>query len=1562
MAEEEIVLEAPEFTLDELEQDAYSMDDFEVKDSVHINNRKSNMNAASQAALLQKDVEGVVESYRVVSSQLDVELESDAAKNIVDSVRKEAFADARNELVKFLADPQYSDEQKLAASEVVMNPESSLYDPNTILATEAVEAPEGRNETVEREVGRINMIDSLGEVQALKKAKQDILNRAVAGSTSDGVTATADFLQAVLPFVEGTMASKIQTSLDDEFTMEGLALLGSAKQDIIDKLRSAPVDQQLEFAQKIADVVSTNSSLVMKDQNDFTKVNFLRTFLEDGYYTDSDVWLDNIVSVLDMTVLGGPIASGVKSLRRLSRVQADDLSNATRDAARSEVAPSSTSQVFKETNTEKYRTSHEMISLDETGEAAEAMYGTSRADAISGDMMPEIGKTDGSVNNKVGNPDLNIVDEAFGNDGAIQYTKNEKTQLRADAVNDLKKVSGMSARKEMFSVDPVADGVKVRAIYGPTEGGWGSVDDSLDLAEWALRDYGVSKDQLTVLRRDGDEYVPSTVAEVKAIETVADQAGRPDFLVGFDYQYKFNPMDMGKWDELTVTNNLFNRIGAMDGTGKLAGFASGVQRYALDPQSMLDGHLTLAANVAVDKAAELEKKLLELGSGFGNNFLKLPKERQSVLDSIIKEQNHKGKRLTDTELNAQGISASEREVLNEWSNYWDTTYALENVDAVRSLQNKGFKEYVNKGADTQLFVKPLRKQDVEDLSVYDVTSGTIKTLTPDELEAIYSKGSSVAILKDPMNVSGRQARQMLVENTQEGGYLRGLTDNSQALHYREGYYTVNYTDPHFIIKKELVGGKEMTRAVATAGTIKDKELLLKRIQANDPEGEYFTRLDMKGTRQSMDDRWDVAMNSGRSTQRARGERLGSNHESGGLDPSQTPILNPVDSMIHSARSTANRVSMRGVLETSKQRFMNQFAEFLPTNDMGMRVFPSSIENVAYQGKNTQDSKRLADARATWEYIDYLEGGYANMIDDSYKSILNGMANFLGKYSEGAEKGLRDLSERRGPTAAGKNAAFNMYLASNPARQFIVQSHQAVQLAANFPKYVASGRAPLEVVLLTNLQMGLQPSKVLLKSLDMTASEAKTMFKQFKRSGLVASIDKQNLVRGALGDLADELSTKTGLVRDATKDVPVLNKVTHGSGKVTDMTLSGLRKIGFDAGENVNMMTAWLAQRYKAVDEGLDMADAEVADRVTGLARNYTYNMNAAGDMKYNQDSFAALFQFMQVPHKAVTQMLFNRNLSKAERAKLALFNSVMYTLPPAAMYEIVSDMGLELPEDELARNAIVHGLEGVFFNALLNQTFDGTATVDFSGLAPVDMYGTAEFIHGLFTTDIGKMVASTPSGQLFFGYNPRVTNLAKTAGRFFNLTDDYTETPTTFTMVANDFLKLSSGYSNFMKASYAMEAGKTANGLDLNVSESEALMASLGFPTATETMSRWVADKTYRESKALKDDVAQWYGDYKKQLFRDGLTPSESDHVIRMYNEAWRVWKGPTEEVARKHLDRMIKKDVESKDLRLYKTVMNVSGHTDNAEFKMLIDNLPESMNYTKEQLNSTYEFLLEYK
>lgn len=1515
----------------------------DVKSNVLVNNKQSNINAAAQASIMTDDPALVEENYRIVNSELDEDLQSDAAKNLVELVKARSMASARSELIKFLADPQYSDQEKEAAANTVLNPDSPMYNPQNLIATESTIADEGDVEFEEREFTRINASDVIFEVQQFKKAKQQLLTQAVAGSDTDTLTATGDFLTSITPFMEPAMASKISTAFEGEFEVSDFLLLGSAKKEIIEAINNAPKDEQLNIIENLIEVVNKNSSVVMQDPNDFARVNFLRTFLEDGYYEDSDVWLDNVVSVLDMTILGGPIASGVRFFRKGSKAVGDVASNASRDAARSSVKPSSVSQVVKDTNVGKARAMHETAALDESGEAAEALYGASREEAVANDILPEIGKTDASVNNKVGNPNLNIV-ELADESGAIHYTEFEKQQLRADAKNKLVQVNAMTPRSEMFNVEAVADGVKVKAVYGPTQGGVSNAQEALDMAEWALRDFGASEDTLTLLRRDGDEYVPTTKAEFDALVKVGDIDPtkvdvNPDFMVQLNYDYKFNPMDVNQWSELDVKYNLFDRIGSSTNMNGLASTFSSIQRYALDPQSMLDGHLTLAANTAVDQAAGLESALLDLGKGFADGFMKVDKGRQQILEDIIKEQNHKGRVLNHNELTAQGITPAEQQVLRDWKSYWDTTYSLENRDMIRSLTNKGFKEFIDKQSDTRLFVKPLSKQNATPANVYDQKTGELRSIDQAVIDDLYAKGGTLAQLKDPINVAGTQARHILVENAQDGSYLRALNDDSKVLHYREGYYTVNYTDPKFVVQrvKDSDGNFLYNQAIATAGNNKDAEKLIARFKANDAEGEYFWRDDLKGADVSKDDRWDVAMNTGRSVQRARGQRLGG-EPSGGIDPSQAPILGPVDSMILSARSTSNRVKMRDFLETSKQRFMSQYPEFLPKNDIGSRTFPNEIKDVQYRGEGQQNNKRLADARTTWEYINYIENGYINAIDDGYKATMKGISNILG--NAGATKlgkGAQWLADARGPSAMGKNLAFNMYLATNPLRQLIVQSHQAVQLTANFPKYVASARAPLETIVLTTFQMGGKPNKVMLDSLGMSAKEAEDMFKQFKRSGLVASIDKQNLVRGALADMADEV---------AKKDFKPLTLV---------------RKFGFDAGENFNMMTAWLAHRYKAIDDGLDMSDLAVQDRVSALARNYTYNMNAAGDLKYNQDSLAAVFQFMQVPHKAMTQMTFNRNLTKGQKARLAGFNALMYTLPPAAMYELYSSMGIDLPEDPVIRDAVVQGLEGVMFNALLNQTM-GEGSTDFSGLSPVDMYGTYEFIHNLFTTDIGTTVASTPSGQLFFGNNPRLTNFAKTGARYFNLIEDHQETPTTLKMVMEDFLKLSSGMSNAFKALHKNEASKKVDSLELPVTEREAFMAVFGFGTNTEAAARWNSNKTYTESKELKNDVKEWYGSYKKQLLRDGITPEERDYTIRTFNEAWRVWSGEADYVAREELSKLIKRDLQSKDMRLFNSVMRASGYTTNNDFKLLIDTLPESDKYLKQQLEEILEFSKRYK
>ncbi len=1524
-------------SLDDFSADSTgSLDDFSLPQASKpvVSNKASNINAAAQASILSDDA-NLADNYSVVSADLDAGVESQAAENIVKGVRQRSMEEGKKALGELINSG--ADDASVMASTGVLDPDNEQYSaPNMIASETLIEDEQGAQP--ERNTTRLFLADTMFESQQRKKAKQQLLNAAVVGSDTDTSTALGDFVQAVTPFVETTMAAKIKEGFQGDAGIESMFLLGSTKSSIIEGIKSAPKDQQLAIVENLIKVVNANSSLVMQDSNDFARVNFLRTFLEDGYYGSGDEFIDNFTSVLDMTIIGGPLARGVGYLRKGFKAMTSGTSNVLREAVRSSVQPNSISQIVKDTNATKAKLAHVTAAMDETGEAAQALYGTSRTEAVANDLLPEVGKVDGSVNNKVGKPDLDIVD-IEANNGAIHFTEAEKQVMRVQATNNITQVKGMTNRKEMTSIENVPDGLNIRAIYGPEQGGFSSAQDALDMAEWALRDANVNSKDIQLLVRNGDEYVPTTVGEWTAMAQLADKGAEgvhatPDFLVGVNTKYKFNPADVDKWSEFDVKYNIFDRVGSTQSGELVTEAASTLQRYALDPQSMLDPTMTLAANNAVDKASRMEEVVLGIGDRFGSSFNALPKERRGIVEDIIKEQNHRGKVLTKLEMKAQGVTKAEQEVLANWKNYWDNIYHLENRDLAKNLKAKGFMEFVDKGSDTKLFVKPVKNRfDATPSEVYNTKTGKLETLSSSQLDELYDRGGSLAVAKDNIVVEGGSSKFVVVENVQEGSYLRNLTDDSHVLNYREGYYTVNYTDSNFIVKnvKDANGKQLYTQAVATAGNTKDANLMVKRMMANDPGVEYFHRKDLKDQDISLDDKWDVNMNTGRGTQRTRGDRLGSNMESGGIDPSQTPILGPVDSMIHSARSVSQRVSMREMIETSKMRALSQYAQYMPSAQFGRKAWPSSIEDVKYRGTEQQNNKALADARTTWEYVNYLENGYVNTIDNSYKAIMRSLSDIGG----GVGKVAGYLAESRGPTAMAKNVAFNAMIALSPLRQAVVQSHQAVQLFANFPKFMANPSNMGKTAVLATMRKGMKPSKGMLKWAGLTKVEADDMYAQFKHSGMSASIEKQNLVRNELSHIADERSNA---------GIPF---VTAGVTKI--------RKVGFDAGEHLNMMTAWLAHRDEALRTGKNMKDASVADTVGAKARNYTYNMNAAGDMKYNQDALAGIFQFMQVPHKAMLQMTTNRVLTRGEKMRMAGFNAMMYTLPPAAILNMTMALNIELPEDPMLRDAVVQGLEGVILNTLLNETM-GEGSTDFSGLSPVDMHGLYEFMHGLMTTDLGEIVASTPSGQMFFGNNPRLTNFAKTAARFTHLMDDYEDTPTTLAMVAGDFLKISSGMSSAFKAKWEMEYGKKINGLDLSVTDRESIMTLFGFPTTTETAARWTGDTTYNLSSDLKQDVKSWHREYKRQLFRDGITPEESDYVQRMFSEAWRVWDSVTDGQAREEIEKLLKRDVQQKDMRMYDHVIKASGHTTNAQFQLLIDGLPDNETRSKETLQSVLD------
>lgn len=1653
-----------------------------------VSNRPSNLNLAAHAAALTPDPSNVVKIFQESNAQLDLQGKSETAQALLSTSKDAMMGGNKAALVAYLADPKVSDEDKRNVALGTLDKTNDIYSTSNVLSTNALIAPAARNEPVETEAARISMADAINEVNAYKRDSQALLNQEVAKADPNMGKAFVGFLETLTPGLPEKHVGSILNGLrngDGHAFAEAATLMGNSQQEINDTISKAPPEKRMEMVQQVVNMINQHASIVMPGDNDFARVDQLLKVLEDGYYDDWSKVADNITSVMDLTVLGGVAKRAISGVGKVAegaltggKLEATiRQSNFERDSVRTRVQPTTVSQNYKDTNPSLATAAHEATASDVTEQAAEALYGTTRVDAVGSDLLPQVAKKDGSIANKVGRPeslnDATITPNAdvmdfVNHDGAIYYWQSEKRDMRSRVVNNFEQAVGMNARKEMFAVDSLPDGVGVKAVYGPPQGGFGSAQEAFEVAKWSLRESGIDESAITILKRDGANYIPSTVDEMEALRkpvVVSDKtvplrnagepvqtsrpfykdatgdtrylkpddniiyvskedAGRlkqavgnsrrgvvfdarteqavvergtgspnaaslvkasktpapglhpvdisgpkpkfgnaitevgdhpttsitsnivvkkkqvPDFLIQVDHKYKFSPGDVAAWAEADVKYNIFDRVDAFNGTGG----AGSLQRHMLDAHSMLHPNITLGANVAIDKAAGLEKELLTVGDNFASGFKSLPKERQGLLERMIKDANEQGIDFNYNKMVADGVTPKEIQVLKYWREYWDTIYHLENRDMAKTLRTRNYHEFVDEANSTRLFAKPVsRTQIAGDVKVYDHSTDQVRTMRADEVSELYKKDGTIAQLRQPVQV-GDEAVEMIVSTQKPGGtYLRALTDNSQVLNYRKGYYAVNYKDPHFIVKvvKNSRGETLYEKAVATAGNAKDADLMVQRMKATDG-GDYYRRGDRKKVDMSSNDYWDIQQAGGRSAQKIRGQRLeeGTSNIS---DPSMSNILGPVDSMIASARSTSRRVAMRDFVEATKSRFMSQYKDFLPTGKFGQKVLPNNINEVKHYGGVTPDQGKLADARTTFEYIRYLENGYINHIDEGYKATLKALSDVAGSVGlSKVERGLGWMSEGRGPTAMGKNIAFNMYLATNPFRQFIVQSHQAVQLAANFPRWVLSGKSVPEVSILTSYQMGYKPAKSLLKGAGLTEEQAFQMFKQFERTGQAAAVDKQNLIRGALSDMADTVAG--GKVR-----------------KFVTAPLNYMRKVGFDAGENVNTMTAWLAHRDNAIRAGEDFRKADVQDKVAGMARNYTYNMNAAGDMPYNQNALAAVFQFMQVPHKALTSFTTNRILTPVQKARLVGFNALMYTLPPAAMYSLFGDI---LPDDPKQRDMVVQGLEGTVLNKLIELSTGDQSRIDFSGLSPVDLYGSMDFIHGLFTTDVGTIVASTPSGQLFFGNNPRLTNFAKSAARYFNLIDDYAD-PTSFGAIANDFAKMSSGYSNAFKAAYALKyqqkINTTGGVTDTNVTRPEAIAQVFGFATLDEAQKRYVNDVTYKKTKAYEDDVRKWYSDFKKHIANEGLAPDQSTQLTKTFSEAWRVW-GNDDVRARQIIAQELKKDMSNGDARIYQSVLRMNQIMGPSEVKGLVKAMPGYDETKRQAMMDTIDFMNSYK
>jgi hypothetical protein len=384
-----------------------------------------------------------------------------------------------------------------------------------------------------------------------------------------------------------------------------------------------------------------------------------------------------------------------------------------------------------------------------------------------------------------------------------------------------------------------------------------------------------------------------------------------------------------------------------------------------------------------------------------------------------------------------------------------------------------------------------------------------------------------------------------------------------------------------------------------------------------------------------------------------------------------------------------------------------------------------------------------------------------------------------------------------------------------------------------------------------------------------------------------------------------------------------------------------RKAGFDVGEEINMLSSWLTHYDMEVARaGKNLTASEFA-QVGAKARSYTYNMNRAGEMPYNENFLGMIFQFMQVPHKSFLQMTTNRNLSTMQKARLATFNLVMYGGVPGTGMSLYLQPWL--PEEGELREALLQGMEGYVFNKMASLMYGEDVSIDFSSLAAVDNRGVMEFLGSLWTTDAGKILAESPSGSLVAGSNPRITNFAKGAAEYFHFTEPADGSIIEAGELAVEFGKLSSGFSNAMKASVALEYGKKYNSgggiSDPNVNSPEAVAAALGFQTLHEARSFWASNEVYQARDSHDEDAKEWYRTVKKSLSREGITNEERAFSLRVLNVAAEHFKDDPR--ALEIVQQQLQYDVQDGDLSLFNSVLKATPWMDSKTTREIINTMP---------------------
>ena len=1548
------MLSTDTFKLDDLEEGDFSLDDITPNTTNAIKTSdSSNKQLSASTALLTSSDPNLAETIRGMDEEFTNEGTSSIQKKVHEDATEASMGGITESLVSVLQDETMSDDQKIEASNFALDKTSELFNLRKQVSTMALSSDNGAEENAEVERVRGNFGALIDEVNDAKRQKTALLNQRVAAVDSSTGKAVVDFFEQVIPFgrsqIVGDITKELKDRLPSDVNFEGSNVksymaLGHAIEDIQDMLKNTPEEKRGEVTRLLADIVHEKSEILLPDTNDFAEVDLLRAFLEDGYYGDTEKWVDTAVNVLDITVLGGAAGRLIKGLAKGIKGSTRSMDDIIRDLQRqgfgSKTSPTSAGANLELHNPHMARKAYQKAAGDE--DLSQSFYGGTKEDVVARNTMPDPINPSSNTNAQPAGMNRAFVDELSPHpevaefveqDGKIFFTRAGKDQAEAAIKVDMESATGLHLKDNTFQMGRDNDDfISVDAVYAPNkDAGWETAAEALEGAKLGLRKYGVKDSDIQIQVRVGDEYVPLNSLE-----------GEPpvgaDYVARLSMRHEINPMDITSWADNDLNYNIFDRL-----ISGVTLFGAPLPRYIKDAASLYGPRTVKAAFRAEDRAGAITSKLTDtILKGYDDKIRSLPKDSRTKVNEYLKEANRDSIKFDRVQLKGAGFNNEEIETLAAWKTAGDTMYILENNDMVKTLTGNNWQ--IMSKDDTYLLARPIKGEANASgiKKAYNAETHELEGVSKQQLKELYESGGEIAELKTPFKVGDEEVTHLVVKQN-SGNYTRAIREDDYPLNYRNMHFTVRYKNPWFIdrVFKDKKGEVIRKETIANVGSREDAVATANRLDKTS-EYTHIARGDRNASRNIEDDHIDTAISMGRSPQRVRGQRLRGATNTQGLD--DAAVEDPMYSLVKSVRSMSNRVAYRDYLEAGKKEWIDTYgAEFGVTKN-GRIQYPSKIEDI--KEGDTRTKRAWQDARATWEYQNFLQQGYVNSLDDGVKYILRELAETLGRISPRAESFTRAVSDIP-VSGLGKNVAFQAQLATSPARQFVVQGHQATLLNAIAPTYMVTKSATHLAALMAH---GMGSKKKAAQLWGISVDEMDEIAEQLKLSGVADSIDRHSLINGGLMGLVDRL--------------------TYGgtAGRAFGALATLPRKMGFDAGEWLNITAAWLVFRNRAIEAGQDMSKTSVQAEVGALARNFTGSMNRAGSFPYNENALALAFQYTQAPHKLVLGMTTNKITSpefKRERAKVLAYSLLMFTLPPKFMYDVFGDALAEIEDEEL-RNAIVFGLEAYLLNKTLEAATGENPMMDYSGISPLDMYGMYDLITVISTEGLGNIAANTPAASLIFGNNPRISDAMRTAARYFNFYEDGVEEVDDFLTVMESFALVSSGYSNYMKASLAFESGKKigSTGKSTDYTKLQSVLTAFGFNTQRETQGYLFSQASYFKGKKFEEDVNSWYKEMKRMLAREGVSTQDDQFKQRMLNMAILHFdKEPAR--FREILTKNLSRDAQTGDATVYKGVLRSMGIMNDEEYRGFIQQAPIDEKLRKqliEQMDSVQQIIDEDK